>query len=135
MENYSNLVDTAAWQSFREELKRESERGSALVGAAYLDDLLGQLLQSYFGLNKGGYKLLLDPKNRFALLSNLAAKIDMGTAIGLFPKDVGQDLHRIRSQPGYFLRQQSSLQVVRQLIPSEGRRCVSATESNASRPI
>lgn len=79
---------------FRESLSEETDRGSALMAAAYLDDKLKVLLKA---------KLVDDVKlSRRAFefngsLGTFSSRIDFSYLLGLIPKNAHKDLHIIRS--------------------------------------
>ena len=71
------------WERMLDELSGESERACAIVGVAYLDDLLGVLLEHYLIENQDAYRDLLDPDNINAPLSSFGARVTMAYALGL----------------------------------------------------
>ena len=72
-----------------EELIGESDRACAIVGVAYLDDLLLQILEQYLVENEEAYRDLLDLDNANALLSSFGSRIIMACAIGIIsPTDL-----------------------------------------------
>lgn len=83
-----------AVMTFRKTLWNETDRGCALMAAAYLDEELKSLLQA---------KLVDDRKSVtkvFAFngpLGSFSARIDMVFLLGLLPKSAKSDLHRLRS--------------------------------------
>ena len=74
-------------------LAKESDRSAAIVGGAFLDDLLGEMLKAHFIDDKKLQEALL-LENR--PLGAFSARIDIAFALGLIPRSIHTDLHRIR---------------------------------------
>lgn len=74
-----------------ETLSEETHRGAALVGAAYLDDLLAALLRTVF-IEKCADELL----GRERPLGTFYARICLAYSIGLLDEDDYNDLHIVR---------------------------------------
>jgi len=79
--------------SFRQRLSEESDRGCALMAAAYLDEELKKLLQKSFVNDKKIYNEILDHS---APLGSFSARIDLAYLLGLISKKSRRDLHLIR---------------------------------------
>jgi len=79
--------------AFRHELTSESDRGCALMAAAYLDDQLGLLLKSRFVDDSKVSKELFD---HIAPLGTFSARVDMAYMLGLLSSTARRDLHLIR---------------------------------------
>ncbi len=76
------LVSTAEdLAKFVEELKRESDRGLALVAAALIDDKLGETLRSFFCDESPSAAKLLDDSN--AALGTFSSRSEACFALGL----------------------------------------------------
>jgi hypothetical protein len=89
------------WELMYTELSGESERACAIVGIAYIDDLLGQVLEHYLLENKGAYKDLLNPENINAPLSSFGARISAAYGMGLISKsdlDALRKLKKVRNR-------------------------------------
>lgn len=86
MDIFSEISDDS-WKSVFDELGGESERACAIVGAAYLDDLLLKCLEGYLLENPDSYDELLNPDNSNAPLGSFGSKITMAYAIGLINQD------------------------------------------------
>ena len=87
LQNYDQIV------AFRRTLTPESDRGCALIAAAYVDAQLETLLRSYFvDDSKCVDELLANSKP----LGTFSARIDLTYALGLLPADIYRDLHLIR---------------------------------------
>ena len=100
----SNLIDIAdesglekfrleEFIDFRKSLIQESDRGCALMAAAFIEDKLEKLLESYFIENEKVCKQLLKANGALATFSS---KIDLTFLLGLIPKNVFNDLHILR---------------------------------------
>lgn len=82
------------YAKFRDLLGRESDRGCALVGAAYLDEEITRLLRVRMVAHNGNIAALLDQGRP---LSAFSAKIRTAYAMGLIPDDVFHDINIIRA--------------------------------------
>jgi hypothetical protein len=97
------LIDHAEWDSFFKELGRESERATAILAAAWIDDLLRRRLTQLFSSgNKEARAQIFAPSGPFATFS---AKIDAAFCIGWLDADVHHDLHVIRKVRNSFAHQ------------------------------
>ena len=76
-----------AFTQVTNELHGESERACAIIGGAFLDDLLGELLEIYLVQNHDATQDLLSSENVNAPLGSFGARILTAYAIGLLPKD------------------------------------------------
>lgn len=74
-------------------LTSETDRGCALMGAAYLDMQLGVLLKAYFVDDDKLIKHLLSDSG---VLGTFSLRIDLAYALGLIAKSVERDLHLLR---------------------------------------
>jgi hypothetical protein len=84
------------WSQVTKELNSESERACAIVGGAYLDDLLGELVELYLVENADASPDLLDSGNGNAPLGTFGARILIAYAVGLLPKDKTDALRKIK---------------------------------------
>ncbi len=85
-----NLLEYLA---FRHELTIESDRGSVLFAASYLDSILEKCLRKKFI----GNKKLLDSLFDFSgPLGTFSGRISIAYSIGLITKNVYHDLHLVR---------------------------------------
>jgi hypothetical protein len=84
------------WSRVTKELNAESERACAIVGGAYLDDLLGELLELYLVENADASPDLLDSENGNAPLGTFGARILIAYAVGLLPKNLTAALRKIK---------------------------------------
>jgi hypothetical protein len=81
-------------QAIVDEIKKETDRGAAILAATIIDNILENLITA---------RLIESPKSRTALfehpnapLHNLYAKIELGFALGLFTSERRKSLHLIR---------------------------------------
>lgn len=74
-------------------LSKESDRGLVLVGAAFVDTLLEELLTKYFVDDSENSKALLD---NMGALSTFSSRIRLAYALGLISKDDFIDLNLLR---------------------------------------
>jgi hypothetical protein len=78
---------------FRQSLSDETDRGCALMAAAYLDSELQKLLSKYCVNNPNVQK---DIFGRSRSLSTFSSRIDMSYLLGLLGPNAHRDLHLIR---------------------------------------
>lgn len=88
------MTTTPRYEIFFEELKRETDRGAAIVAAAMIDSLLRDLLSARLVPNPSGEDSLLDGAN--APLSNLSSRTDACYRLGLISAKLTRDIHLIR---------------------------------------
>jgi DNA-binding MltR family transcriptional regulator len=91
----SNLIDSVfdAALEFRSTLNAETDRGCALMAAAYLDDQLAELLKAYFVDDVVIAQKLLEPTQPLGAFS---ARIDVAYLLGLLSREEHKALHLIR---------------------------------------
>lgn len=87
------LPDDPQFNAFLTEFQAESERAAAVLAAAYLDDLLSQLLRASFVDNATVVGDLLGDLNA---LGSFRARADTAYAAGLISRQEHADLTRIR---------------------------------------
>jgi DNA-binding MltR family transcriptional regulator len=87
------LSDFEAAIDFRSSLNHESDRGCALMAAAYLDDRLAALLKSYFVDDS---KVADELLGQSGPLGTFSARIDVAYSIGLLSHVERRALHLIR---------------------------------------
>jgi DNA-binding MltR family transcriptional regulator len=77
-----------------QELKKESDRGAALIGAAFLDDALETLLRNSFVEKlQVAERLLIDPRGA---LGTFSARTDLAYCLGLIGPKMYHDLNTLR---------------------------------------
>ena len=85
------------WQSFHDELFKESDRACVVLSAAYLDESLRVLLTNYFvDDNKAVKNFIGGPESLTAPLGSFASRITAAYCLGLIDKIQYNDLHTIR---------------------------------------
>lgn len=92
--------------AFRENLSNESDRGLALMAAAYIDDRLAVLLRSYF-VDNG--KILRRMFDFTGPLGNFSARLDMAYSLGLIAKNIYNDCNTIKKIRNDFAHDSSPL--------------------------
>lgn len=81
------------FKNFRHSLNEESDRGCALMAAAFIEEKLGELLQLFCVDNKKIYERLFENNGALATFSS---KIDLAFLLGLIPKNIFDDLQLLR---------------------------------------
>jgi hypothetical protein len=82
--------------AFMNQLVGESDRGAALVGIAYLDELLARLFRARMLTEKTSEGLL----EGFAPLSTFSSRIDVAYCLGWIGPETYRDLHLLRKPTG-----------------------------------
>ena len=89
-----NEIKSAEFMEFFNELQSETHRGGVLVGAAFLDEYLRQLLAAFLIDRKTEVKKLLDkPDSPLGLFSS---RILVAYCLGLISREMYHDLEIIR---------------------------------------
>jgi DNA-binding MltR family transcriptional regulator len=78
---------------FRTTLNPETDRGCALMAAAYLDERLGEFMKGYFVDDS---KVADDLLEQSRPLGTFSSRIDMAYALGLISEEEHRGLHPIR---------------------------------------
>ena len=87
---------------FMEDLQKETDRGVALVGAAFLDDAVRALIRAAFiGESETADRLFEYPRP----LHSFAARMDLAYCMGLIGKAMYQDLGLVREIRNRFAHQ------------------------------
>lgn len=81
------------FKDFRTSLLSESDRGSVLMAAAFIEDKITQLLETYMVQNKKIQEKIFDGNGALATFSS---KIDISFLLGLIPKNIYNDLGILR---------------------------------------
>ncbi|TDO69819.1 mannitol repressor [Halanaerobium saccharolyticum] len=92
LEHIAELISEDIFK-FRAILLKETDRGSALMAASYLEDLLEKLLRKFFVDDNLLSNNLL---NGYGGLSSFKSKIDLAYLLGLISRRVKRDLNLIR---------------------------------------
>jgi hypothetical protein len=82
--------------AFIDEFSTESDRASAVLGGAYLDFLLGELLAKRFVHGTEAQSLIK------GVLRSFANRVDAAVALGLLSRAEAADLHRINKVRNHF---------------------------------
>jgi DNA-binding MltR family transcriptional regulator len=93
---------------FYQELQRESDRGVALVGAAYLDDTLELMLKRFF-VDDGKVADSLLSSEAMAPLGTFSGRTKLAYCMGLIGPKMFEDLNTIRSIRNAFAHRHSPL--------------------------
>ena len=83
----NNVID------FRNNLSKESDRGVALMGTAYIDDRLAVLLKAYFVDDKKVIKLMFDFTGP---LGTFSSRLNMAYSLGLMSKNIYTDCNILK---------------------------------------
>ena len=97
------LLPDPSQRAIVEELEQQTDRGAAIIGAAFVESLLRQSLESRLRLQTSLERRTA--KGLFGTmgpLSSFSAKIDLGVLLGLYPEGVRGDLHRLRDVRNQF---------------------------------
>lgn len=89
------MEDIDLFTNLTKELDKESERALAVLAAAYLDYLLGQLIATQMVVDTNEVEKLL-MEGATAPLSSFSSRIDMAYCLGLVDKSEQRDLNLIR---------------------------------------
>jgi hypothetical protein len=82
------------FRQFYEQLRIESDRGSAIVGAAFIEEALEKMLKALLTASAEKEDELF--KSSYSPLGNFSAKIDVAYRTGLISPKVRKSLHIIR---------------------------------------
>ncbi|EXI66040.1 MAG: hypothetical protein AW08_02779 [Candidatus Accumulibacter adjunctus] len=85
-----------------EELANQSDRGAAIVGAAWVEEAIAYSLHEVLEKDDRSWKRLFGPA---APLSTFSAKIDLARLLGLMTDTIRTDLHVIRDIRNEFAHQ------------------------------
>lgn len=121
LEDINKLLDEMKFEeifNFRLHLDTETDRGCALMAAAFLDELLKKLLKSFLVDDQKSFNSLFSGSGG---LSTFSSRIDMAYLLGLIPLNVKRDLHLIRKIRNVFAH---SMDIIDFNHPSIASRCV-----------
>lgn len=94
------------FKDFRMSLLAESDRGSVLMAAAFIEDKITQLLETYMVQNK---KIQEKIFNGNGALATFSSKIDMSFLLGLLAKNIYNDLGILRKLRNDFAHNAKSI--------------------------
>jgi DNA-binding MltR family transcriptional regulator len=89
-------------QALTEELHNQSDRGVAIVGAAWVEEAITNSLQSVLPADSKGWERLSKSDGP---LSSFSAKIDLLHVLGLTSEAIWSDMHRLRGIRNVFAHQ------------------------------
>jgi DNA-binding MltR family transcriptional regulator len=78
---------------FIEDLQKETDRGAALIGAAFIDNVMESMLRAYFVDDK---EIVDEILNSNDLIGNLSVKGKLAYCLGLIGKENYRDINVIR---------------------------------------
>lgn len=81
------------FQDFRTSLMSETDRGSVLMAAAFIEDKLLQMLQDFMVENESIQKKIFEGNG---VLATFSSKIQVAYLLGLIPKNIFDDLNILR---------------------------------------
>ena len=87
------LESMQEYQDFKTSLLTESDRGSVLMAAAFIEDKITKLLKTYMVHNQTIQKKIFEGNGALATFSS---KIDISFLLGLIPKNIYNDLGVLR---------------------------------------
>lgn len=100
------LKKLTEFKDFRMSLLSESDRGSVLMAAAFIEDKITQLLETYMVQNKKIQEKIFDGNGALATFSS---KIDISFLLGLIPKNIYNDLGILRKLRNDFAHNAKSI--------------------------
>ena len=100
------LNNIQEFENFRTSLLSESDRGSVLMAAAFLENKISHLLKSYMVYNETIQKKIFEGTGALATFSS---KIDMSFLLGLIPKNIYNDLGVLRKLRNDFAHNAKSI--------------------------
>jgi len=107
-------IDTNAWSEFINEFQHESDRATAVLAGAFLENLLATILENFFIKDKSNIQSILYGFN--APLYSFHSKILCSYCLGLLPDDEFHDLKIIKKIRNDFAHKQAGLSFSSQSI-------------------
>lgn len=102
----AEITSIEEFLDFRTSLNQESDRGSVLMAAAFIEDKIAQLIESFLVDNKRVRERMLKGNGA---LTTFSSKIDMAYLLGLIPENVLNDLHILRKIRNEFAHNASTI--------------------------
>jgi len=99
---YPRYFDEQELEAFINEFAHEGDRASAILGAAYLDALLEQLISSFLVDDQDAIGELLGVGGSYAPLSTFSARITAAYCLGLIDSIQYRDLKTIKRIRNFF---------------------------------
>ncbi|MCY2952357.1 MAG: MltR family transcriptional regulator [Planctomycetota bacterium] len=116
-----------------EDFEKETDRGVALLGAAFLDDVLDVMLRAHFIEDGDVVNKLISPGRP---LESFGARTHLAYCLGLLGKDIYHDMNMIREIRNDFAHRQPTtfeqaeiggkcqgLQAIKVMMPDDGCSC------------
>lgn len=100
------LKNIQEFQDFRTSLLSESDRGCVLMAAAFIEDKITQLLETYMVHDTTIQKKIFEGNGALATFSS---KIDISFLLGLIPKNIYNDLGILRKLRNDFAHNAKSI--------------------------
>ncbi|EGR3934234.1 MltR family transcriptional regulator [Vibrio cholerae] len=116
---------------FRKTLNSETDRGCALMAAAYIDEKLGELLKAYLVDDPKIIERMFDFNGPFGTFSS---RIDSTYSLGLLPGNVYKDIHLLRKIRNDFAHVSTPLTFDDEPISSRCRELNLDGKHNTSKP-
>lgn len=117
--------------AFRTSITAETDRGAALMSAAYLDDKVKELIEKRLVQNKKTLRRAFDFNGA---LGTFSSRIDFAYLLGILPKNACLDLHTIRAIRNQFAHHAAPLSYEDQKIKSLCERLVFHGVKDAAGP-
>ena len=115
---------------FRKTLNSETDRGCALMAAAFIDEKLGELLKAHLVDDSKIIKRMFDFNGPFGTFSS---RIDSVYALGLLPGNVHKDIHLLRKIRNDFAHVSKPITFEEEPISSRCRELYLDGKDNTSR--
>jgi DNA-binding MltR family transcriptional regulator len=100
--NQNSAEATQRMMTLIEEINGQTDRGAAIVGAAWLEESISAALESYLHPNPKSWKRLFEGNGP---LGTFSAKIDLSRLLGLTSDIINSDLHILREIRNQFAHQ------------------------------
>ncbi len=84
------------WQGFYDEFQKETDRGAVIVGAAFLETHLGELILNFLVDDPKVARNFINPKNPTSPLGTLNSRINAAYCLGLIGPNMYNELNTIR---------------------------------------
>lgn len=85
-----------------EEIEGQTDRGAAIVGAAWVEEALSAAIESFLHSDSKSWQRLFGANNP---MSTFSAKIDLSSLLGMISEVIRSDLHIIRDVRNEFAHQ------------------------------
>lgn len=117
--------DSKLWEGFDEEFEKESDRAAVIIGAAFLDEYLRQLIASFLIDEENEVNELLgSEKHLMRPLGSFSARIRTAYCLGLISKHEYHDFKIIRDIRNRFAHEMHGLSSANQAIWQDCNRLI-----------